>query len=223
MTKTKITIIAVAICFVLGVFVWKSCGSTPDPAGYVQSTLDLTFQGEIEGAKAFVNASGAELNQIYENGIKAFASQYLIGDIDSDGLYTKVYETVVKEIFRVQRYKVHEDVQELGEGQYLVTISYEPVDVFARFIPMLQEESQKIQQAMNMGAYTGTDEEKLEAALRDYLEFAGETLEMCYLEMEYGELSTMNVTVQENPDGTMEVQNNGVNTFIEAILDLDNR
>lgn len=218
--KKKVTIGLAALIAVICFFILRGCMADADAAGYVQATLDLTFQGETEGAKTFVNASSSEMEQMYENGIRAFASEYLIGDIDSDGLYTSVYEELVKQIFAVMRYQVHE-TQKVDGNNYNVDVTYQSVDVFTRFIPLLQEESRKIQQAMNSGGYAGTDEEKLESALRDYLLFAQETLEMCYLEMEYGDSKTCTFVVTEHPDGTLEVQENGINTFIERILELD--
>ena len=219
--KKKVIIGVIALITVLiGFLVIRSCSADADAAGYVQATLDLTFQGETEGAKAFVEASSDELEQMYENGIQAFASEYLVGDIDSQGLYTAAYEELVKQIFMVMRYQVHE-AEKVEDDSYKIDVTYRTVDVFTKFIPLLQEESQKIQQAVNMGAYDGTEEEKLESALRDYLLFAQETLEMCYLEMEYGEEDIYTFYVKEQTDGSLEVQDNGMNTFIERILELD--
>lgn len=219
--KKKLGIgVATLIIILVALVMLRGCSADADAAGYVQATLDLTFQGETERAKVFVEASSDELEQMYENGIQAFASEYLVGDIDSQGMYTAAYEELVKQIFMVMRYQVHEAEKVEGD-RYKIDVTYRTVDVFTQFIPLLQEEAQKIQQAVNMGAYAGKDEEKLESALRDYLLFAQETLEMCYLEMEYGEEDTYTFTVEEQADGSLKVQNNGINTFIERILELD--
>lgn len=217
--KVIIGVLAVVIAAIL-FFVVRSCDGDADASGYVQANLDLVFQGEKQGAKEFVGASSSELEEMYENGITAFASSYLIGDLDSEGIYTSVYEELIKQIFAVMRYQVGE-AEKTEKDTYKVTVTYQPADVFTKFIPQLQAESKKIQQAMNSGAYTGTEEEQLQSALRDYLLYGYETLEMAYLEMGYGEKESFTFTVKETEDGQLEVQNDGINTFIERILELD--
>lgn len=220
MTKKKWIIIAIAILFIISVFAFQSCKSDAPAAEYVQANLDLIFQGETESAKQFIDASNTELTQMYENGIQAFVTQYLMGEVDSSGAYTRAYEELVKQIFQVMRYQVHE-AQKVDDNNYVVAVTYQTVDIFTTFIPELQAESKKIQQALNMGAYPGTEEEQLSSALRDYLLWGQEHLEMCYLDMEYGDKYTCTFVVQVQEDGTLKIQENGVNTFIERILELD--
>lgn len=222
MKKNKIIVAVLAILAVLVVLIaMRSCGNQEaDAAGYVQANLDLVFQGEIQGASEFVDASSDELEQMYENGIQAFAAGYLMGDLDSEGLYTSTFEMLIKEIFAIMRYQVGE-AKEVENGVYEVPVTYQTADVFTKLIPQIQEESMKIQQAMNSGGYEGTEEEQLMSALRDYLLFAHEALEMAYLEIEYGEKDTFTFVVKETENGSLEVQDNGINTFIERILELD--
>lgn len=222
MKKNKIIAGVIAALTVLAIFLMsRGCGKQElDPAGYIQANLDLVFQGEIQGASEYVDASSDELEQMYENGIQAFASGYLMGDLDSEGLYTGTFEELVKEIFAIMRYQVGE-AKEVEEGVYEVSVTYQTADVFTKLIPQISEESKKIQQAMNSGGYAGTEEEQLMSALRDYLLYAHEALEMAYLEIEYGEKGTFTFVVKEIENGTLEVQNNGINTFIERILELD--
>ena len=129
-----------------------------DASAYVQADLDLIFQGEKEGAKQFIEASDKELEEMYENGITAFVENYLTGTDDSQQTLTESYAYLVKEIFRAMRYQVGEGKKKNG-SIFEVEVQYEPVDVFTTFIPKLQQETDRIEQAAKNGKYEGTDEE----------------------------------------------------------------
>lgn len=220
MNKKKIVIITcigICIMIIVGLLLRKKT----DPSGYVQANLDLTFQGETKGASKYVDGSASELKEIYENGIHAFTDQYLMGNMDIEGAYTTTYDSLIKEVFAIQRYQV-EEAQKIESGIYEVVVSYQPVDIFVKFVPQIQEESKKIQQSLNMGGYVGTEEEAQKSALMDYLQFAYEALEKAYLEVEYGEKEKFTFKVKCGWDGSHEILENGTNTFIERILDLDN-
>lgn len=222
MSKKKIAagIIGGIAALILIIFFVVSGNKKPDPAGYVSANLHLVFQGDTDGASQYLDTTSDELEDIYEAGIENFVASYLMGDLDVDSAYTSTYGYLLKEIFAVMRYEVG-DAEEVAKDTYKVPVTYQPVDIFTKFIPEIEKESKKIQQALNSGAYGEKKEDAQVSALQDYLNLAYEKLEMAYLEMEYGEKDTYEITVKVKADGTMEVQDNGINTFIERILELD--
>lgn len=218
--KKKIAGIAGVIVVLILVFIGGSRRGA-DPAGYVQANLDLIYQGDTSGAAAYLDASSKELEQMYDEGIQAFTDQYLMGEMDSEGSVSAAYDYLVKEVFAIVRYQVGE-AKKTGIGTYEVEVTYQPIDVFTQFVPQVQEESLKIQKALNSGGYSGTKEEALTSALEDYLYFAYEALEMAYLEAGYGEKESFTFEVKVGIGGSYSIQESGMNTFMERILELDN-
>lgn len=222
MNKKRIAIIGSVCLFILLIIVgitWKK--KKIDPAEYVKVNLDLIFQGDVSQATEYIEASTDELEEIYDTGIQVFVDTYLLGDMEVDSAYTTTYDRLMKEIFSVMRYEVGE-AELVEKNIYEVTVEYQPVDVFTKFIPAIEAESSKIQKALNSGMYGVKKEEAQISALQDYLNVAYEKLEMAYLELQYGEREEMIITVKTGRDGEMEVLDNGINRFIEQILDLDN-
>lgn len=191
-----------------------------DASAYVQADLDLIFQGEKEGAKQFIEASDKELEEMYENGITAFVENYLTGTDDSQQTLTESYAYLVKEIFRAMRYQVGEGKKKNG-SIFEVEVQYEPVDVFTTFIPKLQQEADRIEQAAKNGKYEGTDEEIQQAMMSEYLINSYELLKESYIEMDYLEKETYTFTVTKEGRDSLSMDEDEINTFIVRILALD--
>lgn len=221
MSRKKLIPGCVLVVIILAAAIHLLLPKAADPAGYVQANLDLIFQGETKGASEYLDSAPTQLKQVYQEGIHAFTDQYLMGDMEIEGVYTETYDNLIKEVFAIQRYQIGE-AKKLEKGIYEVTVTYQPVDIFTKFVPQIQQESSTIQKILNSGGYSGTQEEALASALMDYLQFAYEALEKAYLEVGYGEKESFTFQVKCNRDGSCEILGNGTNTFIERILDLDN-
>lgn len=211
--------VLVILCFLLtGVL---GCGDkSEEAAGYVQADLDLIFQGETQGAKAYLDASNKDLKEIYENGITAFVETYLTDTDESQKGLTETYSYLVKQIFITMRYKIGE-VEKTDKNTYKVEVKYEPVDVFTTFIPELQKETARIEEDAKNGKYEGTDEEIQEAMLSEYLTNSYSLLEDAYRNLEYLEQKTYTFTVTGKGKNTFSMDEDEINTFIVRILALD--
>lgn len=187
---------------------------------YVQATLDLTFQGEVEGAKRFFGASDEELEQVYENGITAFVTGYLTGGVDTGNLFTGTYGYIMKEIFSVAKYQIV-STEKKDANTYEVTVKYQPVDVFLKFIPQLQKEADQIEKAAKNGKYEGTKAEQQYNMMYDYLNHSYDYLESAYLDMEYLEEKTHKFTVKVEEGKIPQMLEDEINSFIEGFLALD--
>ena len=124
---------------------------------YVQANLELIFQGETDGAKAFLDASDSDLEQMYENGIDAFVEGYLTDGVDDEGKYTDYFAYLVEEIFRTMRYQV-EEAEKVDADTYKVDVKYYPVNVFSIFIEGVSGLSTELEDRMESGYYEGTKE-----------------------------------------------------------------
>lgn len=187
---------------------------------YVQANLDLTFQGQTQEAKEILGASDSDLKKVYENGINAFVQDCLLNGVETENDFSETYGVLIKEIFSSVRYQVS-GVKKTGSKTCEVTVKYQPVDVFTRFMPKLKEESEKIQADKDAGKYSGTDEEIKDAMVLDYMTGAYSLLRSSYLDMQYGEKQEYTFTVTQKGRNTWSLGDEELNGFIERILELD--
>ena len=158
---------SVFLAVLLLVTLLAGCGINEGKAEkYVQANLDLTFQGQTQEAKEILGASDSDLKKVYENGINAFVQDCLLNGVETENDFSETYGVLIKEIFSSARYQVS-GVKKTGSKTCEVTVKYQPVDVFTRFMPKLKEESEKIQADKDAGKYSGTDEEIKEAMVLD--------------------------------------------------------
>lgn len=210
------------ICYLLiGILLLLTgCKSELKASEYVQANLDLLFQGETEGAKAFINASTSELEDMYDNGIYAFVESYLTSGVDDEGEYTDYFAYLVKEIFMTMRYQVGE-AKEIDKDTYEVEVKYNPVNVFTLFIEAVDALSSELENRIDSGYYEGTEEEQEQLMLIDYMETSYVLLGEAYLQMEYGEQETFTFTITRGSGNVPELGEEEINEFIECILALD--
>lgn len=187
---------------------------------YVQANLDLIFQGETQQAQEFVTASKDDLEQVYQNGIYAFVENYLTEGVDEDNTYTSYYAYLVEEIFRTMRYQV-EDAEEIDGDTYQVEVHYQPVNIFPNFVEEVQELSEELEERMENGYYTGTEEEQQQLMLTDYMESAYILLGEAYLNMKYGEEESYTFSVTRGAQDVPELGEKEINEFMGYILALD--
>ena len=179
---------------------------------YVQANLDLTFQGQTQEAKEILGASDSDLKKVYENGINAFVQDCLLNGVETENDFSETYGVLIKEIFSSARYQVS-GVKKTGSKTCEVTVKYQPVDVFTRFMPKLKEESEKIQADKDAG--------NKEAMVLDYMTGAYSLLRSSYLDMQYGEKQEYTFTVTQKGRNTWSIGDEELNGFIERILELD--
>ena len=210
------------ICYLLiGILLLLTgCKSELKAREYVQANLDLTFQGETEGAKEFIDASTSELEAMYDNGIYAFVEGYLTSGVDDEGEYTDYFAYLVKEIFMTMRYQVGE-AKEIDKDTYEVEVKYNPVNVFTLFIEAVDALSSELENRIDSGYYEGTEEEQEQLMLIDYMETSYVLLGEAYLQMEYGEQETFTFTITRGNGNVPELGEEEINEFIECILALD--
>lgn len=211
--------VVVFAILIVGIRGCMKAGET-DAASYVQAQLDLMFQGETQEAQEILGASKKEWEQVYENGIQAFITSYLMDGSEDLSAAADAFGPTVKAIFRLARYQVG-SVSDGGGKERTVTVTYEPMDVFTQFVPRLREMAKDIEAAARMGTYTGTEEEKAQAMLMEYLTKSVSLLEDCYRNLQYGEKQEYTFTVSYEKAGNPTLKNAEITEFMEKILELD--
>ena len=213
--------ISVFMIFML-IMMAVGCGGIDETKAreYVQANLDLTFQGETQGAKKILGASNSDLKKVYESGIQAFVQNYLLDGVETENDFSETYGALIKEIFLSVKYKITDVKKEDGKT-CKVTVQYEPIDVFPQFMPELKKESEKIQADKDAGKYSGTEEEIKKAMTLDYMTGAYDLLRSAYLDMQYDEKQEFTFQVTCKSGNTYSMEEDEINSFMERILELD--
>lgn len=223
-SKRKKTVLPLMIVVVLAMGI-GGCGSRDleeKAREYVQANLDLVFQGETIGAKKILSASEADLKKVYQNGIRAFVANYLIGEgeIETEMDFSDAFGELVEQIFAVQKYQIKES-KKTGKDTCEVTVNYRPVNIFTTFIPELQKAGEQIEADVKAGKYSGSDEEIQKSMLYDYMNQSYTLLKNAYLHMEYGNQEEFTFTVTKKKKNQISMNEEELNSFIERILELD--
>ncbi len=212
-------ICALCIAAVLGI---SGCGKDFDAGGFAQALLDLTFQGEIDGAARFMeDASQTALMQAYQDSIDRFVAANITSGMDVGELKTTRFAELVSKIFATMRYSVGE-TEKTGKKEYEVTVDIWPADVFVKFQQMLTADSLKMAEKIEAGEYESeTEEETDQMILNDIINHAYELLDTAYMDVKYGDKETVVLRVKEDQGKEYSIDENDMNDLIRKILRLD--
>ncbi|RGS82310.1 hypothetical protein [Coprococcus sp. AF21-14LB] len=198
-----------------------ACGKAFDAKGFVEAKLDQMFQGDVTKALTFTEKeTKADLEKEYETEIISFVDRNIIGGMQvSEGMRNDFIE-VCRQIFLVMRYEVTE-VEETGKHEYEVSVEYEPVDVFPKFVAGVQQDSEEIMQKAKNGEYKGTEKEINEQMQTEFIRHSYELLNTYWKEISYGEEKTLKVTVARNEKKEYAIADEDLDELIVKILRLD--
>ena len=181
------------------------CGQY-DAAAMLKGNLDVMYLGQYtaEYLQA-VDLSADEADAAYENGLltsaKSFAHNY---DIDWDLLSDETRERVVdlqRELYRHSKYTVGEAVAD-GED-YLVELTVQPLDVYAKF---LAEDAEGLladrQQRLDAGELAELDAQQLE---EDWAQSILSLMEQRLDAVGYLPAETITVRIAPDEDGYLTI------------------
>lgn len=228
--KTRNILIAVISCIVLvgvGTYVIFSSVKEFDAKGYVKAILDKTIKGETKEAAALLEGVTEEsMKAQYDAEMKSFTKQIIEGaemDEETEARYTEL----CKKIFASMKYEVV-DVKKTEDENYEVTVKYQSVDVFTRFIETVDEEGARLHDKVEKGEYQGSEINRddqvaeMDAQLKqDYIANAYTLLEQYYNEMQFGEEQTMIFVVEKNADGKYSMKAEQIKEFVGKISALN--
>lgn len=220
--KSKRAIIAAAIVAVgLLVIVCVGLFRDFDAQGYVRGTLDLTFQGEVDGIMQFTeDQTQEELYRQYEEGVASFVENNITNGIEISDEMQMQYELLTKEIFAVMQYDVKE-AEKINRKEYRVTVTYQSADVFQKFISLVAQESETLMAKVEKGEYKGTAEEINEQMRTEYIQNCYEHLKTAYSEIQYGETEEIVFTVKKGDSGLFVINDEQIYDLTTKIMGLD--
>lgn len=192
-----------------------------DAKGYVSAILDQTLKGEVKAAASMTEGTTEEsLYAQYEAGIESFVNYNLIdGEEISDEMEERCMD-LCKKVFASMKYEVQE-AEKVSNEEYHVTVTYQPSDIFRKFIISIQNEEARLDEKVENGEYRGTEDEINAKMKEEFLNNFCDLFETAYNTMEFGEEKTVVLKVVKGSDGLFKLENAGITEFLTKILGLD--
>lgn len=220
--KSKRSIIAVMI-LVVGLVIIACIGMFRDfdAQGYVHGVLDLRFRGEVDEYMEFSDAyTEKELYQNFEDGMTSFVENNISNNIEMSDEAKQQYKELCKEIFAKMKYEV-QPAEKISRKEYHVTVAYQPVDVFSRFIDAASKEQERLWTKVDKSEYTGTDEEIMQQMQQEYIANAYEHLKTALSQMQYGQEQKITFIVKKNDQGVFVIEQAKIDELFVKIMGLD--
>lgn len=192
-----------------------------DAQGYVNAVLNQHYQGEIEGISEFIDGKTEdELIAQYEEGVISFVQNNITSGVEIDEELEQKYIELGKEIFMIMQYNVKE-AEKINSSEYRVPVEYQTMNVFSKFIELVEEASNDIRDKVEKGEYQGTLEEINAQMQKDFLENAYLCLRHAYREVRYEFKETMIFKVSKNEEGLFVIDESQIHEFTTKIMGLD--
>lgn len=218
--KGLIAVIAV-ILITIGVLVGIVLTRDFDAERYVSVVLDQTFQGKVEGATEIIDGTTEEeLYQQYEDGVTAFVKNNIISGVEIDAEAEAKFIELGKNIFGSMKYEIA-SVEKISRDEYDVKVSYQPSDVFLKYVEYIGQESQRIKDKVEAGEYKGTVDEINAQMEAEFLASAYTMLEQAYTNMEFGEAQEMEFVVKVGATELYQIREDELQKLMVKIMRLD--
>ena len=220
-SKKGLIAVAVVIIIAIGVLVGMVLTRDFDAERYVSVVLDQTFRGEVEGATEIIDGvTEEELYQQYEDGVTAFVKNNIISGVEIDAETEAKFIELGKNIFGAMKYEIV-GVEKISRDEYDVKVSYQPSDVFLKYVEYIALESQKITGKVEAGEYKGTVDEINAQMEAEFLASAYTLLEQAYTNMEFGEAQEMEFVVKVGATELYQVREDELQKLMIKIMKLD--
>ena len=214
---TAAIILVVGLAIIAGIGMFRDF----DAQGYVHGVLDLRFRGEADEYMAFTDKyTEKELYQNYEAGMVSFVENNISNNIEMSDEMKKQYQDLCKEIFAAMKYEV-QPAEKISRKEYHVTVTYQPVDVFSRFIDAASKEQERLWTKVDKSEYSGTDEEIIKQMQQEYIANAYEHLKTAYSQMKYGQEAQITFIVKKNDQGIFVIDQAQIDELFVKIMGLD--
>lgn len=197
------------------------CAKEFDASEYTKAVLDLSFQHDMTKALEVMDgATKSSLNAQYEDFINSFVANNITNEMEINETKSAQFSDLVAKIFATMRYDVGK-AEKVGKTAYKVPVKVQTSDIFKRFQQRITEDSLKIAEKVKNGGYQGTQEEVTAQVLADIVNHAYELLEVSYMEAEFGDEVTVNLTVKADEDKEYYIPDQDMENLIIKILQLD--
>lgn len=172
---------------VMGVLI--GCTSDATVKTYLQALLDASYKNNTDAFVDMKLGTAEEAQALYEQGIETgvgvFCSRLGIADE-----YQEEFRQIYMDMLAKVRYTV-DDAEKQSDGSYIVTVTYEKMNVFKPALELHQENLAAMADRWKSDEDVPTEEELVEAV---FLEFKS-SMETVLAEVQYDEPASMTVRI----------------------------
>lgn len=191
--------IAVLLIVALSAGLLGGCGPQFDAAAYVKALLDNSYKND---SKAFVEqklGTAEEAAEIYNQGVEHAISDILI-DEENEGFSVsedllKEYRTTFETIFSKVNYTVGE-AEKQEDGSYMVTVTYETMDVFANAMSDYDERVAEWTESLSADVIAGAEFPEEEELYNILFELLKDCINDAVSNVGYSAPQEMTITVE---------------------------
>lgn len=209
--KNKLKKLVIALCSVTMLSALTGCGSF-DAQGYVKASLDCATKGETAELTNYVEESEEEMKAIYDDMIASNMAM-VPKDSVSEELYNN-YEALFKDIYASAKYTVGE--AEKVDGNYVLTVTVEPLTIFEGYTDLVAEKSQALATELTATGTEYTNDELMEMTYQVVYDAMSE----CAAEKTYGEPQDFEITLVRDEDKKYILSDSDQEAIGSALLDL---
>ncbi len=208
---------ALGLAAVLTAASLTGCGATPEGYTYTEAMLDLYYENDPSAYMEMTGATEEEAAKLYDSAMNRtmsyFKTYYSVTKWDdaTRDQCLALYERIYKE---KAQYKVLSCTTG-STNQWTVTIETTPFNLFTDADEDYITYLEGFRDDYESGAVTYEDKDEY---LMDYADGVVDVVEEHFDTADYGEASTMTITVTKNEDGTYELEENDKAFLDVAIL-----
>lgn len=187
----KLRKIAVVLVCVLTVGLLGGCTSGTDVQSYLQALLDASYKND---SKTFVEiklGTEEEAQALYEQGIDTGVSTFC-SSLGVDDEYKEEFRTLYMDMLAKVRYTVG-DAQKQSDGSYVVTVSYEKMNIFKPALELYQNDVAAMASEWAASDDSTPSEEEM---MQEVVLTFKKSMETALAEVQYSEADTMTVRIE---------------------------
>ncbi len=168
----------------------SGCTSDKSVKAYLQALLDTSYKNDSKGFVEIKLGTAEDAQALYEQGIDTgvgvFCSRLGVSDA-----YIEEFRPIYMDMLGKVRYAV-EDAEKQSDGSYIVTVSYEKMNVFKPALALHQENVAAMMDGWAQAAEPPAEEEMVAAV---YSEFRS-SMETVLAQVQYDEKASMTVRIE---------------------------
>ena len=185
--KTKILLLLVGVLIVGAV---SGCTSDKSVKAYLQALLDASYKNDSAGFVEIKLGTAEEAQALYEQGIDTgvgvFCSRLGVSDE-----YKEEFRPIYMDMLGKVRYAV-EDADKQSDGSYIVTVSYEKMNVFKPALALHQENVAAMMDEWAQSPEPPAEEGMVAAVYREFRS----SMENVLAQVQYDEKASMTVRIE---------------------------
>lgn len=210
--KLSIMLVCIMLVGLLG-----GCGSSFDAAGYISAILDNSYKNDSSKFVSMKIGTAEEASETYETSLKGEVDTLIYlssaGEA-SDEQYEQI-KGIMTDIYGQLRYNV-EGAEKQDDGSYVVSITYEKINVFGPAMEAYITELDNLSAELMSADEYPSDEELTNLLFETYIE----CFENALANVTFDESATATIRV-ELKDKMWQPNEDDVLTFETSLFDID--